>query len=55
MAGLGDQINVDAEQVIGALENQVGQQAGMIARLQSVVQQLQQRIAELAAQVPADE
>lgn len=54
MADLNEAISIDAEQVIGALEHQVGQQAGMIARLESVITQLQARLQVVAAKVPEE-
>jgi len=52
---LNEQISVDPEAVMSALEKTIGQQAGMIARYESVIIQLQQRIQDLAAKVPAED
>ena len=55
MNPLNEQISVDPEAVMSALEKTIGQQAGMIARYESVIIQLQQRIQDLAAKVPAED
>lgn len=55
MSTLNEQISVDPEAVIATLEKTIGQQAGALARYESVIVQLQQRIAELAAKVPAED
>ena len=55
MNELNEQISVDPEAVMSSLEKTIGQQAGMIARYESVIIQLQQRITDLAAKVPAED
>lgn len=55
MNDLNAQISVDPEAVISSLEKTVGQQAGMIARYESVIVQLQERITALATKVPAED
>lgn len=55
MSNLNDQISVDPEAVMSALEKTIGQQAGVIARYESVIIQLQQRITDLAAKLPAED
>lgn len=52
---LNEPISIDPEAVIASLEKTVGQQAGMLARYESVIEQLQQRITALAAKVPAED
>lgn len=52
MSGLSEPISIDPEVVMASMEKTIGQQAGMLARYESVIQQLQQRIQELAAKVP---
>lgn len=54
MSNLNQQISIDPEAVMSALEKTIGQQAGVIARYESVITQLQERIGVLAAQVPAE-
>jgi hypothetical protein len=51
---LSEPIAIDPEVVMASMEKTIGQQAGMLARYESVIQQLQQRIQDLAAKVPAD-
>lgn len=55
MNDLNAQISVDPEAVISSLEKTVGQQAGMIARYESVIVQLQERITALATTVPSED
>jgi hypothetical protein len=52
---LNEPISINPEAVISSLEKTVGQQAGMLARYESVIEQLQQRITALAAKVPAED
>lgn len=54
MSNLNEQISVDPEAVIATLEKTIGQQAGALARYESVIVQLQQRLADVAAKVPED-
>lgn len=55
MNNLNEQISVDPEVVMASMEKTIGQQAGMLARYESVILQLQQRIQDLAAKVPAED
>ncbi len=55
MDNLNEPISINPEAVIASLEKTVGQQAGMNARYESVIEQLQQRITALAAKVPAED
>lgn len=55
MTNLNEQISVDPEVVMASMEKTIGQQAGMLARYESVILQLQQRIQDLAAKVPAED
>lgn len=55
MTNLNEQISVDPEAVMSAMEKTIGQQAGMLARYESVIIQLQERITALAAKVPAED
>lgn len=55
MSNLNEQISIDPEAVMSSMEKTIGQQAGVIARYESVIIQLQQRITDLAALVPAEE
>ena len=55
MSNLNEQISIDPEAVMSSMEKTIGQQAGVIARYESVILQLQQRIQDLAAKVPAED
>ena len=55
MSSLNEQISIDPEAVMSSMEKTIGQQAGVIARYESVILQLQQRIQDLAAKVPAED
>lgn len=55
MSDLNDQISVDPEAVMSSMEKTIGQQAGVIARYESVIIQLQERIKALASRVPAED
>jgi len=55
MSSLNEQISIDPEAVMSSMEKTIGQQAGVIARYESVILQLQQRVQDLAAKVPAED
>lgn len=55
MNDLNQQISIDPEAVMSSMEKTIGQQAGMLARYESVITQLQQRITDLAAKIPAED
>lgn len=52
MNDMNEPIAIDPEMVMASMEKTIGQQAGMLARYESVIQQLQQRIQTLAAKLP---